>query len=253
MGGGEPSLRSMEEFNSALLHSGVSSVSFDGSPFTWTNGRVWQRLDRVLINAEWSAAYSFTRLSHLSRGRSDHCPLLIKCGHFQGRKSTFRFLNVWRHHKEFIDVVKQDWDQPIASSGMQGFFLKLMRLRKRLSVWNKETFGNVANKVKEAADVLLARELEYDQQRDEASKSRLNEARAKHTRMLALESELLRQKSSVKWLQAGDANTADFHSVVPHKRNVNFIGRIKDSSENWIENLDDIKSSAVEFFSNLFK
>ena len=49
-GGAPPNEHNMEEFNEAISDSGLSEVSFDGPPSTWTNGRVWQRLDRALTN-----------------------------------------------------------------------------------------------------------------------------------------------------------------------------------------------------------
>ena len=48
--------------------------------YTWTNGIMWQWLDRILANAEWMDFSEVTKVSHLSCGRSDHAPLLIKCG-----------------------------------------------------------------------------------------------------------------------------------------------------------------------------
>ncbi|XP_071902708.1 uncharacterized protein [Coffea arabica] len=38
----------MEEFNTSMFKCGLSSLAFDGSRFTWTNGSVWQQLDRAL-------------------------------------------------------------------------------------------------------------------------------------------------------------------------------------------------------------
>ena len=80
VGGSPANVTNIEEFNSAMLNCGLSSADFDGHLFTWTNGTVWQRLDRVLINAQWMDAYPVTRVSHLARGRSGHASLLIKCG-----------------------------------------------------------------------------------------------------------------------------------------------------------------------------
>lgn len=47
----------MEEFNSSMFRCGFSFVDFDDHPFTWTNGTVWQRLDRALVNLEWLNGY----------------------------------------------------------------------------------------------------------------------------------------------------------------------------------------------------
>ena len=141
-GGSAPRVGEMEELNLAIQASGLEAVNFDGSPFTWTNGRVWQRLDRVLINADWLNIFASVHVSHMARGRSDHCPLLIKSSNGQVLKGSFRFLNVWTSHQDFLSIVRQSWSQPIGAFGMVGFFKKLMRLRKALRLWNSQCFGN---------------------------------------------------------------------------------------------------------------
>lgn len=39
-GGAPINIRNMEEFNSSMFNYGLSSLDFDGSRFTWTNGSV---------------------------------------------------------------------------------------------------------------------------------------------------------------------------------------------------------------------
>lgn len=46
----------MEEFHLVLIQCGLNSLSF-----TWTNGRVWQKLDRVLGN---DSVQSLRKVSH---------------------------------------------------------------------------------------------------------------------------------------------------------------------------------------------
>ncbi|KAJ6719965.1 RETROTRANSPOSON UNCLASSIFIED-LIKE PROTEIN [Salix purpurea] len=48
---------------------------YEGNDFTWTNGKVMRRLDRIVFNPEWSELFSLTRVKHLNRVGSDHCPL----------------------------------------------------------------------------------------------------------------------------------------------------------------------------------
>lgn len=45
VGGNPLNVREMEEFYLAILQASLFPVNFDGSPFSWTNGRVWQHLD----------------------------------------------------------------------------------------------------------------------------------------------------------------------------------------------------------------
>lgn len=53
---------------------------YSGTDYTWCNGwapdrRVWQRLDRVLINHEWRNNFDSTNVTHLIRTGSDHSPI----------------------------------------------------------------------------------------------------------------------------------------------------------------------------------
>lgn len=52
-----PDLRGIQEFNECILESSLSDAGFEGSCFTWSNNqqrhhRIWQRLDRILVNGE---------------------------------------------------------------------------------------------------------------------------------------------------------------------------------------------------------
>ncbi|XP_027155903.1 uncharacterized protein LOC113756420, partial [Coffea eugenioides] len=252
IGGSSPNIRDLEEFNSALHRSGLFPVQFDGSAYTWTNGRMWQRLDRAVVNAAWLADVEMTRVAHLQRGRSDHCPLLVKGGSTSTRRSSFRFLNVWRGHSSFQQIVKLAWSQSVSGVGMQKFFNKLQVVKRALSRWNVEVFGNVSQRVKQAADNLLAKEILYDQNRDTVSRTAVHEARALHSRELELECEFWRQKAAIKWIKEGDANTSFFHAAVKQKRSCNFIARIRGSGDSWFDSIEDIKLSASDFFSTLF-
>ncbi|XP_071902212.1 uncharacterized protein [Coffea arabica] len=165
-GGGPPNDRNMEEFNEAITDCGLSEVAFDGPIFTWTNGRVWQRLDRALANEGWMEIFEITKVSHLVRGRSDHTPLLIKYGGSGGRSSAFRFLNVWTKHSSFRDVVNEAWQVPVSMGGMLGFHQRLLNVKGRLREWNRRSFGNIFQAVLDAEEMLRVRQGEYDATRD---------------------------------------------------------------------------------------
>ncbi|KAL0293704.1 UNVERIFIED_CONTAM: hypothetical protein Scaly_3136100 [Sesamum calycinum] len=56
------SLGSIEDFNDMVLDSGLTDAGFEGEPFTWSNKRVWRRLDRVLYSQEWAELFNSTRV-----------------------------------------------------------------------------------------------------------------------------------------------------------------------------------------------
>ena len=136
--------------------------------------------------------------------------------------------------------------------GMEKLFKKLMCVKKCLRCWNKEIFGHISSKVKQAEEYLLQSEQTYDNLRGEVSRIKLGEARAVPAKQLSIEGDFWHQKSAMKWIQLGDANTTFVHSVVRQQRNSNFISRIKHDSGAILEEPSSIDSSAVEFFSTLF-
>ncbi|KAL0295687.1 UNVERIFIED_CONTAM: hypothetical protein Scaly_3092700 [Sesamum calycinum] len=147
-GGGYPRHHSMEEFQQTIFDCGLIDIGFEGSQFTWTNKRIWQRLDRVLFSREWLECFQDTKVSHLPRNTSDHCPIMISTDHITARRpSTFRFQNMWLRHEDFIPMVKLAWELP---SQMQG----LLKLKEKITSFEAKTGLVEQNKVRYFEDVL---------------------------------------------------------------------------------------------------
>lgn len=84
----------MQAFNLFQIRTDVSDIGFHGNSFTWSNNqsganRVWERLDRVLINGIAMAARPCIRVEHLPRICLDHCPLLVHSKPSAPRKGFF--------------------------------------------------------------------------------------------------------------------------------------------------------------------
>lgn len=91
----------------------LMDLTFNGSIFTWWNGRIeeeciFKRLDRVLVNNESMGVFTSYEVHHLIRNGSDHASLQLTCNSDEmlGRK-PYKFLNFWTKHKQFKDVVNQ--------------------------------------------------------------------------------------------------------------------------------------------------
>lgn len=64
----------------------------------------------------------------LLEGVSDHCPVVISLLDGPRRvKPTFKYCNVCTSHPEFLNIVKETWDQNI-----EGY--QMFRVVKRLSI-----------------------------------------------------------------------------------------------------------------------
>ena len=91
-GGAPPRIGDMDDFVMALTNAGLSEVLFDWLEFIWTNKCVWQRHDRVAMNADWNMDFSFVHGTHLARGRSEHSSLLVKSSNGSRVKGLSNFL-----------------------------------------------------------------------------------------------------------------------------------------------------------------
>ncbi|KAL0287958.1 UNVERIFIED_CONTAM: hypothetical protein Sangu_2668400 [Sesamum angustifolium] len=250
-GGTISSLGSIEDFNDMVLDSGLTDAGFEGEPFTWSNKRVWRRLDRVLYSQEWVELFNSTRVSHLPRRLSDQHPLLISATRTEDKVlSSFRFQHMWIMHPNFQEMIKQSWGAPIYGYGMYRLQQKLYRLKDHMKQWNRDIFGNVFSLVDQAKAAANEAEKQFDRLPSEANLINLNRQNAALVHALNLESEFWRQKSNCKWLEAGERNTKFFHSSVKKKRLKSRISKVIDNQQE-ITDSAQIKGSAVHFFGSI--
>ncbi|KAL2491746.1 Uncharacterized protein Adt_27374 [Abeliophyllum distichum] len=100
--------RGTSDFADMMMDCGLTDAGYSGSQYTWTNGRVWKRLDRVLINSAVGSSCSRFSVRHLNRSTSNHSPLLIEWSSDDDLgPRPFRFLNVWSRHHDFLSFVSQ--------------------------------------------------------------------------------------------------------------------------------------------------
>lgn len=92
---------------------GLTDMGFVGPKYTWCNNwrlkkRAWKRLDRILVNDQWTQEYQYNLIKHLVRTGSDHIPLLMKShnGDHQCIK-YIRFLNFWTEQNGFMDLIQE--------------------------------------------------------------------------------------------------------------------------------------------------
>ena len=145
----------------------------------------------------------------MDRVISNHCALLLKSTYVDWGPIPFRTLDAWLTVTGFTDFVKKQWDTyNVVGCGLVMVKEKLKRLKQDLKIWNKEVFGET-NKEKQR---LIENISEFDKLDDQSG---LNEEQKNQRSTLFAElkkvnnrfKSVLRQKSKIKWLEAGDLNT----------------------------------------------
>ncbi|VFQ98258.1 unnamed protein product [Cuscuta campestris] len=247
----------INEAGTCIDACGLHSPPFTGGIFTWTGvrskGKLWRRLDRVLINSNANILFSDISISHLSKTSSDHKPILLLCKEegFQGPK-PFRFLNVWATHHNFLTTVNDYWVNSPRTGGMAGLAMKLKGLKSTLSNWNKLHFGNIFQEVKDNEIKACKAQEEYEFDPNEEKRIAANLAAANLTVSLNREVSFWKQKANIKWMSEGDCNSKFFHSFVKHKRSKLTIRSIQDANGNHHSTQEDISREAVNYFSECY-
>jgi endonuclease/exonuclease/phosphatase family metal-dependent hydrolase len=89
----------VDGFNDWVNKWGLVEVNPNNRKYTWSNNQentVLAKLDRVFISTDWEAAFPLVRVSALSKGISDHNPLLVDSGdNCSISKKRFRFEKWW--------------------------------------------------------------------------------------------------------------------------------------------------------------
>lgn len=110
--GGRPFRESQcSDFENFTDAASLVDVGFHGNPFTWSNAReglalIRERLDRALVNPTWLDAFPSTKVIHLPKTHSDHCPILVSTETaMHDPSSCFPFCckKAWIYHPDFKD------------------------------------------------------------------------------------------------------------------------------------------------------
>ncbi|XP_070034936.1 uncharacterized protein [Nicotiana tomentosiformis] len=237
--GGLPvSLNEVDDFRHCINTCNLTDLGFKESIFTWWNGRseddcIFKRLDLCLGNMELQQTFPGLEVTHLSKIRSDHCPMLLKYDiESTPIKKSFRFLNFWVKHASFKDVVRENWKADFSANPFVIFNYKLKKLKKALSTWSRATFGDIFQKITSLEEVVLVHERKFKAYPTQMNRERLQKVQAKIIKYLALEEDIRRQKAGMTWFKDGDRNTKLFHAQVNGRRKRLKLKNIKNSLGN---------------------
>ncbi|XP_075670276.1 uncharacterized protein LOC142640060 [Castanea sativa] len=136
-------------FQDCLNHCKIINIGFFGLRFTWSNHKpltrlIQERLDRVFVNAEWSALFLEARVKHFERSYSNHYPVMLSTDSRHGLNlpQPFRFQPIWLSHQTFPGVVNEAWANSIPlARAVEEFPIKAR-------AWNINIFRNLFHRKK---------------------------------------------------------------------------------------------------------
>jgi hypothetical protein len=135
----------ISNFQECCFDLGLYDVNFTGCHFSWTNGSVWSKLDRVLINPSWS---SLQRLTHVRFGFpgafTDHSPAAVHLDPYVQGRRNFKFFNMWATHNQFLEVVSSHWSSPVYGTPMYVLCRGLKLLKGHFKELNRLHFSHIS-------------------------------------------------------------------------------------------------------------
>ncbi|CAL1381633.1 unnamed protein product [Linum trigynum] len=236
-------------FNDCIRDCALVDVGFNGPKFTWSNGKLSQPLDRALCNQEWIRRFPDTLANHLPKLRSDHRPIFIQSNnnHVPSRQvRPFRFLVPWLTHKDFLPTLEASWHRG------RDCLLSLQELQGHLTRWNKEVFGNIFLRKAKLSAKLARLEIQNENSATEASLRREGQAREELEQTLWQEELLWLQKARNNHILNGDRNTRYFHTAALTRRRKNRITKLQTADGIWVDDPDELRSMARDFYVELF-
>lgn len=223
--GGRPTeVRNLFDFQNCILQTGLIDAGFSGNPFTWSNNRaglarVWKRLDRIMVNADFQLVFPKLMVAHLERVCSDHAPLCVKFEDMvQSRRSIFTYQRMWADHPTFHTVVATAWSTAASGSPGQKFHRKLMHLQRTLKDWNWSVFGDLRTNIKLSQERVQSLEYSLQTRWDEDTADQCATAKAQLLQYESWEAEFLCQKARIEWSKDGDRNTKLYHATIKDRR-----------------------------------
>ena len=245
-------------FNTIIESLDLREIELSGRKFTWANAMpnpTYEKLDRVLASVAWEQKFPVVTVQALSRGISDHTPLLLDSGGatYSGNKNVFSFEMAWFEREGFLDLVAREWAKDVGGrSAIERWQNKIRHLRSFLRGWAKHLGG--VYKVEKERLLSLIQTLDI---KAETMVLLPTELHIKHEAEMRLK-DLLREeelkwalRAKVRKVVQGDANTQFFHMIANGKHRKKRIFQLE-QDEGTIVGQDNLKTYITEYYKRLF-
>lgn len=157
---------------------------------------------------------------------------------------------MWVRHHAFLQEVERSWLTPTGERGMINLQVKLSRLKKCLRIWNKNVFGNIFEKIKQAQVDAQEAIMNFERSQSPFDRAEMNRKAAELILRLKMEDDYWKQKAAIRWSVDGERNSKFFQGWVKHKRTKARIHSIEEGDQTLSED-GEIRNSAVNFFQSL--
>nr|XP_016464530.1 PREDICTED: uncharacterized protein LOC107787463 [Nicotiana tabacum] len=145
-----------------------------------------------------------------------------------------------------------NWEADFRGDPFLMFKKKLKRVKTTLSKWSRETFGDIFKKLAILEDIVRVKEMLFEEEPTIENMIVFQKAQSELKKYLSIEEQYWKQKVGMTWFAERDRNISFFHNHVNGKRNKLQLKRIKSGSGVWIEDQEQLATTAVDFYKKQF-
>lgn len=109
------------------------------------------------------------------------------------------------------------------------FKRKIKKMRRALSLWSRETFGDIFQQLVIRKEIARIKEKLFEECPSGENRTIMQRAKAEYAKYLHFEEVYWQQKVGYEWFENGDRNTRFFQSLVKGRRQRMKVTRIQNS------------------------
>ncbi|KAG2270408.1 hypothetical protein Bca52824_064963 [Brassica carinata] len=156
------------------------------------------------------------------------------------------------YHEDFIPQLQAFWSNTtVPGTAMFQLSKKLKLLKPVIKDINREHFSGLEQRVQESHAHMLSAQADLLSSPLISAAAREREAHRNWTKLAKAEEKFIYQRSRVTWAKFGDCNSSLFHRSMQARRSGNQIHYLIDDQNLRLENINDIKSHCVEYYTSL--
>ena len=194
-------------------------------------------MDRAVTTRSWRDKFQACTVHHLTSHASDHLPIILQyqiCKRHETKGSQgFKFEESWLLWDECEEVIKEAWAK--GGEGETGLTLA----KEKIKVYGTELLAWGSSKTNPDTEEIkrLQHQIEALNSAEATMENRAEflEVSKKMDALLMKQEIFWAQRSRISWLKHRDRNTKFFHAKASQRRRKNYIQRIKNGDNDWVD------------------
>jgi exonuclease III len=211
----------MDELNAWINDLELMDIDIANSKFTWPNKRrepTLVKLDRILINLNWSQNFLHSECRTLLRQTSDHKPILLDTANTTPKTTCFRYEDYWLQNVELVAITKDKLTRGTRNMEIATRINHRLRMiRAATRAWLKSNTNQKIIRANLGHTILFFDTVEEWRTLNNYEYALRLVCTEKLQYMNLEESKHWRRRAKIKWCTLGDENTIFFHNMATYR------------------------------------